>query len=616
VTDWRFTLHRMSGFLRTLFGSKMAIAGLIILIVYTFLAVGANVITPYDPETSIVAGAYAPPSWYRYLSEGSALSQNVFLQQSPGFFSDPLQSGTSWSFAASDPRVTASYDPSFSYVQGGGSVRVTLDRIAGPGNYTATFKTTFDWPYPGPPARLIASLAVNAPAGSPELPVSATLFVERISGGYAKWNLTDPTSTIVRPAFGSLLSKDPLITYYRTGTNATWVPGEPVIYDSNGNGKYDTGETAIVGSLPQKGATLSTDPNLKYIDTSKSGNWTAVDSVVYDSNGSGFFDAADTLVAGQSTGNNNLSWSSYPFTTPGWQSPRSLDSNSGTLQQVVQKRGLNPAQLIFGSKDQYTFGVRVTINSALSSATPVNVYLDNMNLKIYGTSFGLLGTDYQGADVWSQLIYGARISLMVGLLSAFIGILLGLVVGLVAGYLGKVVDEVLMRFTDMLLVIPGLPLLIVLVTVLGGAFGSGRTLALILVIGFLGWMGFARVVRSQVLSLKERPFVEAAKAAGAGSGHITIRHILPNIVGLIYVNLALAVPGAILAEAALSFLGLGDVSVLSWGRMLNLVETTGSQKIWWWVIPPGLSIALVSVAFVMIGFSLDTLFNPRLRQRI
>src|SRR5437879_7574991 len=101
--------------------------------------------------------------------------------------------------------------------------------------------------------------------------------------------------------------------------------------------------------------------------------------------------------------------------------------------------------------------------------------------------------------------------------------------------------------------------------------------ALIVFIGFLCCMGFARVVRSQVLSLRERPFVEAAKAAGAGAGHITSRHIIPNIVGLIYVNLALAVPGAILTEAALSFLGLGDVSVLSWGRMLNLVEERSEE---------------------------------------
>ena len=199
--------------------------------------------------------------------------------------------------------------------------------------------------------------------------------------------------------------------------------------------------------------------------------------------------------------------------------------------------------------------------------------------------------------------------------SAVIGVVMGLVVGLIAGYLGRIVDEVLMRFTDMLLVIPTLPLLIVLVAVIGNSLGTSRLPILILVIGFLGWMGFARVVRAQVLTLKERPFVEAAKAAGAGNGHITIRHIVPNIVGLIYVNLALAVPGAILSEAALSFLGLGDVTVMSWGRMLNLVQTYSAQKAWWWVLPPGISIALVSLAFVMIGFSLDALFNPKLRSR-
>jgi peptide/nickel transport system permease protein len=262
----------------------------------------------------------------------------------------------------------------------------------------------------------------------------------------------------------------------------------------------------------------------------------------------------------------------------------------------------------------------VTFKSILSDPKPkLTVYVDDMNLRLIGTSWGLMGSDWYGYDIATQVIYGARISLEVGLLSAFIGIVVGLGVGLMAGYLGKVVDEVLMRFTDMLLVIPGLPLLIVLVAVLGNSLGSSRLFVLILVIGFLGWMGFARVVRAQVLSLKERPFVEAAKAAGAGTAHITIKHIVPNIVGLIYVNLALAVPAAILSEAALSFLGLGDPTVISWGYMLNECcapgAGAGTPQIWWWVLPPGISIALVSLAFVMIGFSLDTLFNPRLRER-
>ncbi len=285
--------------------------------------------------------------------------------------------------------------------------------------------------------------------------------------------------------------------------------------------------------------------------------------------------------------------------------------------KTVLHTQISPADLIFSTKDSvgFAYGVSVTFTSSSSATTPLVVLVDNLGLNLLGSSWGLLGTDVQGLDIFSQLVYGARVSLLVGLMSAFIGIALGLLVGLIAGYLGRFVDEVMMRFTDLLLVIPSLPLLIVLVAVLGNTLGSGRLIILILLIGFLGWMGFARVVRSQVLTLKERPFVEAAKAAGAGTFHITTRHIFPNIVGLIYVNLALAVPGAILSEAALSFLGLGDTTVMSWGKMLHDIEISGSQQSWWWVLPPGLAIALISLSFVMIGYALDEMFNPKLRQR-
>ena len=308
----------------------------------------------------------------------------------------------------------------------------------------------------------------------------------------------------------------------------------------------------------------------------------------------------------------NLSWGSYPITnSTGWLRPI-IDSSLQSFSTIINAGDAPPARLVFPGAGDYAFGVEVVLTNNQSSTQPLKIYVDEMNISLYGTSWGIMGTDYLGRDIFSELIYGARISLLVGLLAAGIGIAVGLIVGLAAGYFGKFVDEVLMRFTDMLLVLPTLPLLIILVSVTGGR----STLAiLIAVIGLLGWMGFARVVRAQVLTLKERPFVEAARAAGAGTGHITVKHIIPNIVGLIYVNLALAVPGAILSEAALSFLGLGDPSVVSWGQMLNEVETNAAQYAWWWVIPPGLSIALVSISFVLIGFSLDTIFNPRLRQR-
>jgi peptide/nickel transport system permease protein len=141
---------------------------------------------------------------------------------------------------------------------------------------------------------------------------------------------------------------------------------------------------------------------------------------------------------------------------------------------------------------------------------------------------------------------------------------------------------------------------------------------LIILLGVLGWMGFARTVRSQVLSLRERPFIEAAKAAGAGRIYTMTKHILPNVMSLVYVTLATSVPGAVVSEASLSFLGFYDPKVMSWGRMLNAVqfEAQGAFDKWWWAIPPGLCIALLALSFILIGFSMDEVLNPRLRARV
>jgi ABC-type dipeptide/oligopeptide/nickel transport system permease subunit len=284
-------------------------------------------------------------------------------------------------------------------------------------------------------------------------------------------------------------------------------------------------------------------------------------------------------------------------------------ANSTTSDAITQ---LFPEDLLPGD---YRYGINMTFQDT-RSLVPVNkavettVYLDNLWLSFDGRIWGVLGTDQYGRDLWSQLIYGAGISLYVGVLAAVLSVVLGLIVGLAAGYLGRYADEVLMRFSDMLLVIPTLPLLIVLIAVIGPALEN-----LILVVGLLGWMGFARLVRSQVLTLKERPFVEAAKAVGAGKMHIMIKHILPNVVSLVYVSLATSVPGAIVAEAALSFLGFYDPNRMSWGRMLREAQGSGGVRYWWWILPPGMCIAFLAIAFIMLGFALDEVFNPRLRQR-
>jgi len=289
----------------------------------------------------------------------------------------------------------------------------------------------------------------------------------------------------------------------------------------------------------------------------------------------------------------------------------------GTVSDFIPPpgKGLPPpltpeltSRIVFSATGFYTYGVELDFQGK------AQVNISGFQLNLLGSAYGLLGTDAFGHDLWSQNVYGARISLFVGLLATFIGIGLGLIVGLLAGFLGKLVDETLMRFTDMMLVIPALPLLLVLISVLGRNLFN-----VIVIIGFLGWMGFARIVRSQVLSLRERPFVEAAKASGSGNMRIISRHIFPNIVSLTYVNLALAVPSAILTEAALAFLGLSDPTVVSWGNIYQQAQAQGALGYtpppWWWLIPPGLGIAAVSLSFVLIGFALDEIFNPRLRRR-
>lgn len=289
-----------------------------------------------------------------------------------------------------------------------------------------------------------------------------------------------------------------------------------------------------------------------------------------------------------------------------------IDSYHSSVKDLVGNITDDPAKIIFKPQTDYIYDLRIRLVDSRETLGRVEavLYIDDLDIKFYGTLFGLLGTDHRGRDIFTHLAHGARISLFVGLLSALVSVVIGLTIGLMAGYLGTIVDEFMMRFTDMLLVLPSLPLLIVLIAVLGPSIYN-----LILLIGLLGWMGFARMVRSQVLSLKERPFIEAAKAVGAGKFHIILRHILPNVMSLVYVTLALSVPSAILSEAALSWLGLFDPRVVSWGRMLHEAQFEQGIDKWWWIVPPGISIAAVALSFILIGYALDEILNPKLRQR-
>lgn len=217
----------------------------------------------------------------------------------------------------------------------------------------------------------------------------------------------------------------------------------------------------------------------------------------------------------------------------------------------------------------------------------------------------LMGTDDLGRDLFTRVLFGGRVSILIGVLSAVLGTGLGAAVGAVAGYYGRAVDNVLMRLTDVAYAIPTLPLLIVLASYTAATAGS-----MALIIGLLSWMTTARVVRGEVLSIKETAYVEAARSLGAGNARIIWRHVLPNALGPIVVGATLAVGNAIIIESSLSFLGLGvQPPTPTWGNMLMDAQATMATKPWLTIFP-GLAILLVVLAVNFIGDGLQDALDP------
>ncbi|MDX5474299.1 MAG: ABC transporter permease [Bacillaceae bacterium] len=224
----------------------------------------------------------------------------------------------------------------------------------------------------------------------------------------------------------------------------------------------------------------------------------------------------------------------------------------------------------------------------------------------------LLGTNDVGQDIFSELIYGTRISLLIGVLASVLSIGMGLLVGIIAGYYGGRVDSILMRLVDLVLVIPFLPLMILLAAFIGPSFWN-----IIFVIAVLSWASPARVIRSQVLTLKTKGYVEAAKSIGTKVRVIMSRHILPGVVPIALSQFVLAASSAILIEASLSFLGLGDPLSKSWGTVLYYAQARGAflTDAWiWWILPPGILITTVVIGFAFTGYSMEEILNPRLRK--
>ncbi|MFX1482338.1 MAG: ABC transporter permease [Promethearchaeota archaeon] len=229
------------------------------------------------------------------------------------------------------------------------------------------------------------------------------------------------------------------------------------------------------------------------------------------------------------------------------------------------------------------------------------------------SSAHLLGTNQRGEDIFSRLVYGSQISLLVGFVASIVAVIIGTSVGLISGYFGGYIDTILMRITDIFLCLPTLPLMLIFLAL----FGQGLQ-NVIIVIAILSWTGTARMVRSEALSLRERPLTEAAHALGASDNYILFKHILPNTLPLILANVILGVVNAILSEAGIAFLGFVDIhGQPSWGILLHWAWNNAALlgNSWWWFFPPGLLIMLTTLGFVFISHTADKVVNPRLRGR-
>lgn len=304
-----------------------------------------------------------------------------------------------------------------------------------------------------------------------------------------------------------------------------------------------------------------------------------------------------------------------------WRTPRgetfalAVSRNTDTLRVDIDGRdimfkqslGLSPfedaAKALFPETGVYSVAVEPAAGMAEA----------RIMLEAPGKKTGLLGTDQRGRDVFRLFLLGIRVSLLVGITATLLAAVIGMGIGLSAGYAGGLFDAVVMRVVDILLSIPTLPILMVL----AGLWGKGLW-QLVFILGVFSWMGTARTVRSLTLSLRETCYVENLRSLGAPAAYILRRHLLPEALPLLLANIALGVPAAILAEAGLSFLGLSDPRIISWGRMLQEAHGFGafSTGAWWLILPPGLGIALICLIFLDIGRTLEEMADPRLRKEV
>ena len=255
-------------------------------------------------------------------------------------------------------------------------------------------------------------------------------------------------------------------------------------------------------------------------------------------------------------------------------------------------------------KGHYTFQVNLySVDSKIS--------IEESKLILGGKVYGVIGTDELRRDLLVGLLWGTPLALFIGITVAVGSVVVGLIYGVFAGYKGKKTDEAMMRLNDVIYALPALPLLIILAVTIGNS--------IFLIVGFLmifGWVGVAKVSRSMALQIKTLQYVEASKMMGQKDIKIIFKHILPQLLPYTFASIAIAVPAAITTEAGLSFLGLGDPTFPTWGQILHDANSFGAaaRGLWWWIVPPGVMIAVTGLAFVFIGNAMDVIVNPRLRR--
>ena len=286
-----------------------------------------------------------------------------------------------------------------------------------------------------------------------------------------------------------------------------------------------------------------------------------------------------------------------------------LNMKSNTFNFDISKKSVTDIIFSSTSTNQILKGEYVFVVNTYG----INNQSETIDSKIIlgGKAFGLMGTDELRRDLAVGLLWGTPLALFIGISVAIGSVVAGLIYGVYSGYKGKKIDETMMRFNDVIYALPALPFLIILAVTISNS--------IFLMIGFLmifSWVGVAKVSRSMSLQIKTRQYVEAARIMGQKDSKIIFKHIIPQLLPYAFASIAISVPAAITTEAGLSFLGLGDPSFPTWGQILHDANTYGAaaQGFWWWIVPPGILIAITGLAFVFIGNALDAIVNPKLKR--